>query len=589
MASLDSNPKSIQSLYGWYNEDLLWVNRRYQRKLVWTLLEKQKLIESVVQKYPIPALLLADREGEEEGYELIDGLQRLHTFVSFIEGAFPTLDGRYFDVSQFPTANTRAGTGRFALQKDVELISARDVNTFLDYTMAISIMRGATDAEIDEVFARINTYGHRLSDQERRQAGVQAEFPRLVRDLACDLRGDVSVEILGLSEMPSISIDLPKTKHGYSVDASEVFWVEQGILRSTDLRDSMDEQCIADIAASIVGGGLIDRSKDALDEVYETGSAENQRISDALSSYGADRFSAEFKHVVDEIRLVSSAGQSEKLRDLLFQKRTTNPFQALFAVLFIAFHELLIGEDWKIADYVAVHNALANLNKRVDTSRGSTSADERRANISTIQGLIRPHLVPGTHDDIYGDHTVTDIDAMIRRSRIEVAHYELKQGMLRLDKTHSLDPRMPSKIARTLAAIANNGKERSGTLLIGVADDDGDAARVQALYGILPRAVGSKKVVGVNREAKALNESVEDYVSRIKNAIRSADLSEPLKGAVLASVTYSDYFGLGVVVIRVPPQADVSLLDGKVYVRQVDETVEATTASALLEVGKRFR
>ena len=86
MAELDSQPKSVQSLYSWFSDGKLFVNRRYQRKLVWTLEEKQRLIESILKQYPIPAILLADRS--EGGYEIIDGLQRLHTVVSFIESAF---------------------------------------------------------------------------------------------------------------------------------------------------------------------------------------------------------------------------------------------------------------------------------------------------------------------------------------------------------------------------------------------------------------------------------------------------------------------------------------------------------------------
>ena len=56
MAELDSSPRSIQSIYSWYADQRLWVNRRYQRKLVWTLEEKQKLVESVLSGYPIPAV-----------------------------------------------------------------------------------------------------------------------------------------------------------------------------------------------------------------------------------------------------------------------------------------------------------------------------------------------------------------------------------------------------------------------------------------------------------------------------------------------------------------------------------------------------
>jgi hypothetical protein len=62
MAELASQPTSVQSMYGWYAENRLFVNRRYQRKLVWTLNEKQKLIESILNKYPIPAVLIAERD-----------------------------------------------------------------------------------------------------------------------------------------------------------------------------------------------------------------------------------------------------------------------------------------------------------------------------------------------------------------------------------------------------------------------------------------------------------------------------------------------------------------------------------------------
>ena len=103
MATLSSEPTSVQSIYSWYREGRLFVNRRYQRKLVWTLEEKQKLIDSILKDYPIPAILLAEKEGR---YEIIDGLQRLHAILSFIELAYPSQDGRIFNLSFFPTAKS---------------------------------------------------------------------------------------------------------------------------------------------------------------------------------------------------------------------------------------------------------------------------------------------------------------------------------------------------------------------------------------------------------------------------------------------------------------------------------------------------
>ena len=261
MAELASQPTSVQSAYASYRDDKLYVNRRYQRKLVWTLEEKQKLIELILKRYPVPAILLAEREDSPGTYEIIDGLQRLHAIVSFIETSFPTLDGKLFELQYFPTAKSRADEGLFTPNVADKYLSQREVSTILDYNLALSVMRGATESEVNDVFDRINTYGHRLSDQERRQAGVENDFSNTVRKIACTLRGDASADVLPLKLMPSISIDLPITKHGYQVQANEVFWVNQGILRATDLRDSMDEQCIADIAACIVSGELLERSR----------------------------------------------------------------------------------------------------------------------------------------------------------------------------------------------------------------------------------------------------------------------------------------------------------------------------------------
>jgi uncharacterized protein with ParB-like and HNH nuclease domain len=78
---------SIQSLYRSYRDGSLIVNRQYQRKLVWTVAEKQKLIDSILKDYPLPLFLLADKglDGTEASkLEVIDGMQRLNAIFSFI-------------------------------------------------------------------------------------------------------------------------------------------------------------------------------------------------------------------------------------------------------------------------------------------------------------------------------------------------------------------------------------------------------------------------------------------------------------------------------------------------------------------------
>lgn len=591
MAELAAQPTSVQSLYSWYGEDRLQVNRRYQRKLVWTLEEKQKLIESILRKYPVPAILIAERESQPGSYEIIDGLQRLHAIVSFVETAFPTLDGKLFNLDFFPTAKNRSAEGSFSPNTGNQYLSQKEVSTLLDYVLAVSVMRNATETEINDVFGRINTYGHRLSDQERRQAGIQDEFSEMVRRIACTLRGDVSTEMLPLKSMPSISIDQPMMKHGYLVKAEEVFWVRQGILRSTDLRDSMDEQCIADIAVCIVGGQIIERSKDELDDVYTPRSGTSDRVLNALTVYGADRFSEEFKFCIDEILKVCDAGSggTGHLRNLLFKKQTTNAFPSVFAILLIAFHELLVKETKKITDYPGVRESLADLSSRIETGRKATSPEERRKNIDVVKGLMSTFFVPINGPlPIYGNHATTDIEAIIRRSEIEVSDYELKQGYLRLDGDRKPDAALVDKVIITICAIANNGRERMGKILIGVTDKEADSERIAELDRITQKKVGKRFVVGVNREAKLLGISTQEYYSKWRDAIKSSRLSPHLRDSVLSSIDFNDFYGLGVIVITVPAQKELSYVGEDVYWRIGDQTARAVKPKEIADLARRF-
>lgn len=590
MAELSSQPTSVQSVYGWHNEERLYVNRRYQRKLVWTLEEKQKLIESLLKKYPIPAILLAEKEAGEGQYEIIDGLQRLNAIISFIEGAFPTLDGRYFDIPSFPTVRVRLEEGKFQPVSQDSKLSAREVSTLLDYSVGFSIMRGATNEEVDDVFDRINSYGHRLSDQERRQSGIQNAFSELVRSLACKIRGDSSPELMLLSQMPEISVDLPMMKHGYDVKADEIFWVQQGILKSTDLRDSMDEQCIADIIGSIISGSVLERAKDVLDNIYARDSEESSQMLAALSVYGADRLSDEFEYCINEIVRICDAGKGDKLRNIIFSQRNTNAFPALFAIILISFHELFVKDKKSITDYDAVKRSITNITDgRVITSRKATSPEERLKNIGTIKALVYPHLVDkDPAPSIYANHSSFDIDAYIRRSGMELANFELKQGVVSLGKAREINAELVGRIINTICALANNGPQRAGRIILGVADKDADVNRIIELDKIFPREVGIWKVVGINREAAALGISLEEYHNIIRNSIEKSFLSNPLKNSVLSSIDFNAYYGLGVIVISIPEQKEPSYVGDDMYWRDGDCTKLAVGAKQIADIGRRF-
>ena len=589
MADLSSQPTPIQTFYIWYRQDRLHVNRRYQRKLVWSLLEKQKLIDSILKGYPIPAVLLAEREGR---LEVIDGLQRLHAILSYIETAFPLDDGSLFDLEFFPAANDYAHKGVFearSINEDRKLPSDM-CSRILNYNFAVSIVRNAEEGEINDIFDRINTYGHRLSDQERRQSGVQNKFADLVRSTACIYRGDVSRDVLPLHAMPSISIDLPTAKHGYSVRSDEVFWCAHGILRSTDLRDSLDEQVIADLVACIVGPDLISRSKAAIDELYEDTSEVYGKTISALEVYGADKLTEEIKFCISRIQEVCAAGSPEKLRNIVFKQRQTNPFPSVFANILIAFHEVIIKEEKDVADFVGLKESLRGIASRMEAGQGGASAAQRRQNIDTVRGVISKHFMrSSSSSNIYNDHNVIDIENVIRESMVEKSTIELKQGILKIDR-NSVDPKpILNRLPEVVCALANNGPQFGGRLVIGVADNQSDARRVNTVDGVKGKQVGERYVVGIAREAKRMAVTAERYHQLIRDAIRLSSLSDPLKTNALACIDYNSYFGLGIIIISVRPQSVESYLGDDIYYREGDETRKAKTSKEAGAVTARFK
>lgn len=459
------------------------------------------------------------------------------------------------------------------------------------YQISLSILRKATDKEVNEVFDRINTYGHRLSDQERRQAGVQSKFADLVRGLACSVRGDASHDRLFLHQMPSISIDLPKTRHGYEVRADEVFWVTQGVLRSTDLRDSEDEQCIADAVACLIGQDFIDRSKAALDAIYDTASPEYARIETALDLYGSEKIVEEFKFCLGEIERICAEGSSTKLRDLLFEPRTTNAFPSVFVVVFIAIFECGVRQNRRISDYEGLKAALKGINSRIQAGQKGSNRQERRTNIDVVKGVVSKFFIddPDISSRIFSNHKIVDIDADIRRSEIELANYELKQGILPLGNDVGEADAMLEKIVRTICAIANNGPRSSGKILLGVADKQADVDRVQKIDKVSGRIVGKRTVVGVCREAKRLGISVEDYLGKIVEYIKGSNMSDHTKTSILAHVDFNSYYDLGVVVLSIPPQRELTYLGDDLYRRDGANNVPVQHPKEVVALSMRFQ
>jgi uncharacterized protein with ParB-like and HNH nuclease domain len=109
---------TVTEAYRLYRSGNLLVNRNYQRKLSWSVDEKEKLIGSILNGYPIPLILLAERPQVHGSgkYDIVDGMQRLNAICGFIENLF-AFNGRYFALNEFSYPKQLANQKKMNLKK----------------------------------------------------------------------------------------------------------------------------------------------------------------------------------------------------------------------------------------------------------------------------------------------------------------------------------------------------------------------------------------------------------------------------------------------------------------------------------------
>lgn len=120
----------------------------YQRDLVWTLQEKQLLIESIYNDIDIGKFVIRTRPfeyfyGKNKGSkDIVDGKQRLHTLYEFVNDEFPDINGNYWS--------------------DFSKIAQRKFFRFGRLTYG-QIGETATDEEVLKIFLNINFAGVQMS------------------------------------------------------------------------------------------------------------------------------------------------------------------------------------------------------------------------------------------------------------------------------------------------------------------------------------------------------------------------------------------------------------------------------------------
>ncbi len=241
MKSFDSRVYSINDFREWHASDQLVLSPRFQRREVWSDTARSYLMDTIVRGKPIPKIFLRQSIDPVTGRslrEVVDGQQRLRTILAYVR------DGLTIKRSH----NREVGGLYFSqLPEEVRL-------ALLNYELSTDLLVNVTDAEVLDIFGRLNSHAVVLNQQEKINAQHFGEFKRLADDLA----------------------------HEYFE-----YWVSNGILTDPQVMRMQDVSFTADLLIAMIDGI---QSKKQIGIYYS-------QFEDSFP-HDPDRLSAQFREVV---------------------------------------------------------------------------------------------------------------------------------------------------------------------------------------------------------------------------------------------------------------------------------------------------
>jgi hypothetical protein len=173
---------SFNELVDMYEAGEMVIDPEFQRLFRWTAGAQSRLIESLILELPLPPIYLL--EAEDGTYELIDGLQRISSYLAF-RGRLK-IDGKVRDplvLQDCDIVRELNGLRYDELPKPVEIKLKRNF-------VRAEILRRESDRRLRYyMFKRLNTGGEALEQQELRNCTIRllsATFNNLLIELSKD-------------------------------------------------------------------------------------------------------------------------------------------------------------------------------------------------------------------------------------------------------------------------------------------------------------------------------------------------------------------------------------------------------------------
>lgn len=158
----------VSDFVAWNETKQLILSPAFQRGQVWKPAARIFLIDTILRGLPIPKIYIRtiiDRKRKTSVREVIDGQQRMRAILDFVNDKM-ILSSRAGEFSGY----------KFSTLPD------HLQDKFLAYPLSVDQLLNASDDEVLEVFARLNSYTVTLNNAEKRHAKYQGEFKWSVRN-----------------------------------------------------------------------------------------------------------------------------------------------------------------------------------------------------------------------------------------------------------------------------------------------------------------------------------------------------------------------------------------------------------------------
>ena len=164
---------SIREFASMLNDGDLDLQPEYQRKYVATKKIASKLIESILMDVPIPVIYLAE---EKDGtYSVIDGQQRLTSFLSFISEKYP--NGESFKLTGLKVLKELN-------RKLFSELSNEEKNKIRKTTLHTIVIKKESNEDVKfAIFERLNTGSIKLNEDEIRNTVYRGNYINLLSEL----------------------------------------------------------------------------------------------------------------------------------------------------------------------------------------------------------------------------------------------------------------------------------------------------------------------------------------------------------------------------------------------------------------------